>query len=139
MRLKASPMTEASVIFSISWVLTFVVFSILFLDVNQGLRASSISIFFLIVSYVLWLATGWFVRAKNSQLRFFVNATVNSLVAIGAFVLVDQAEKASTLEAGIRDAASGYLIGVSIVYFVTSTAASALTQFLIVKPKKAKI
>lgn len=139
MRLKPSPMTEASVIFSISWALTFLVFSMISMDVNQGLRASSISIFFLIISYILWFAAGWFVRTKNSQLRFFTNVTVNLLVAVGALLLIDQAEKTSTVEAGIRIAASGYLIGVTIAHFLTATVASALTQFLIVKPKKAKI
>ena len=34
--------------------------------------------------------------------------------------------------------ASGYFIGVAIVYFLAATAASALTQFLIVKPRPAE-
>jgi hypothetical protein len=131
-------MNEASVIFSLTWVFTFFFFAIISMDVNQGLRASSIAIFFLIISYVLWFATGWLWRKKNSQMRFFMNVTVNSVVSVGALLLIDQAVKASTVAESIQTTASGYFIGVAIVYFLAATAASALTQFLIVKPKPAE-
>ena len=139
MRLKPTPINEASVIFSLTWVFTFFFFAIISMDVNQGLRASSIAIFFLIISYVLWFATGWLWRKKNSQMRFFMNVTVNSVVSVGALLLIDQAVKSSTVAESIQTTASGYFIGVAIVYFLAATAASALTQFLIVKPKSDKI
>jgi hypothetical protein len=139
MRLKPTPMNEAAVIFSITWVLIFCFFMIISMDPDQGLRASSISIIFLIVSYVLWIATGHWWRKRSSRHRFFMNISVSSAVAIGALLLINQAVASSTVADAVKTTASGYMIGVSIVYYLASVIAAALTQFLIVKPKQDKI
>jgi len=139
MRLKPTPMNEAAVIFSITWVLIFFFFMIISMDVDQGLRASSIAIFFLVISYVLWLATGYWWRKRSSQHRFFMNISVSSAVAIGALLLINQAVDSSTVTEAVKTTASGYMIGVSIVYYLASVIAAALTQFLVVKPKPDKI
>jgi hypothetical protein len=139
MRLKPSPMNEASVIFSITWVLTFLTFALFTGDFDQALRASSISIVFLIISYALWILTGYWWRKKGSQQRFFMNVTVSSAVSIGALLLMNNAVTASTLDTEVKTNASGYFIAVAIVFFFTSVISAALTQFLVVKPKKAKI
>jgi len=139
MRLKPTPMNEAAVIFSITWVLIFCFFMIISMDPDQGLRASSISIIFLIVSYVLWIATGHWWRKRSSRHRFFMNISVSSAVAIGALLLINQAVASSTVADDVKTTASGYMIGVSIVYYLASVIAAALTQFLIVKPKQDKI
>jgi drug/metabolite transporter (DMT)-like permease len=139
MRLKPTPMNEASIIFSITWVLTFLAFALFSGDLNQALRASSISIVFLLLSYILWILTGYWWRKKGPQQRFFMNVTVSSAVAIGALLLMNQAVTASTLADDIKTNASGYFIAVAIIFFLTSVIAAALTQFLLVRPKKAKI
>lgn len=139
MRLKPTPMNEASLIFSITWLLTFFAFGLFSGDLNQALRASSISIVFLLISYVLWILTGYWWRKKASQQRFFMNVTVSSAVAIGALLLMNAAVASSTLSSSVKTNASGYFIAVAIVFFATSIAASALTQFLLVRPKKDKI
>jgi membrane protease YdiL (CAAX protease family) len=139
MRLKPSPMNEASIIFSITWVFTFIAFALFTGDFDQALRASSISIVFLIISYVLWILTGYWWRKKGPQARFFMNVTVSSAVSIGALLLMNNAVTASTLDTEVKTNASGYFIAVAIVFFFTSVIAAALTQFLVVKPKKAKI
>jgi hypothetical protein len=139
MRLKPTPVNEASTIFLLTWVLIFFFFMIISMDADQGLRAASIAIFFLIISYVLWLATGAWWRNRSSQHRFFMNISVSSAVAIGALLLINQAVDTSTVSAAVKTTASGYMIGVSIIYFLASVVAAALTQFLIVKPKQDKI
>ncbi len=139
MRLKPTPMNEASIIFSITWVLTFLAFAIFSGDLNQALRASSISIIFLLISYALWILTGYWWRKKGSQQRFFMNVTVSSAVAIGALLLMNQAVSNSTLAEDVKTNASGYFIAVAIIFFLTSVIAAALTQFLLVRPKKDKI
>jgi len=138
-RLKPGPMNEASVIFSITWVLTFFAFALFSGDLNQALRASSISIIFLLISYVLWILTGYWWRKKGTQQRFFMNVTVSSAVAIGALLLMNAAVTSSTLSSGVKTNASGYFIAVAIVFFVSSIGAAALTQFLLLRPKKDKI
>ena len=139
MRLKPTPMNEAAVIFSITWVLIFFFFMIISMDPDQGLRASSIAIFFLVISYVLWFATGYWWRKRSSQHRLFMNISVSSAVSVGALLLINQAVDSSTVDEAVKTTASGYMIGVSIVYFLASVIAAALTQFLIVKPKQDKI
>ena len=140
MRLKPTPVNEASIIFSITWVFIFLAFTLFSFDLNEGLKASSLSIlFFLAISYALWLPTGYWLRKRASQLRFFMNVTVTSVVAIGALLIMNKAVDASTLAPAVKATASGYFIAVAIVYFVSAVIASALTQFLVVKPKKDKI
>jgi drug/metabolite transporter (DMT)-like permease len=138
-RLKPGPMNEASVIFSITWVLTFFAFALFSGDLNQALGASSISIIFLLISYGLWILTGYWWRKKGSQQRFFMNVTVSSAVSIGALLLMNAAVTNSTVNSSIKTNASGFFIAVAIVFFATSIVASALTQFLLVRPKKDKI
>jgi len=139
MRLKPTPMTEASVIFSITWLVTFLAFTVFSFDLNEGLKASSVSILFLILSYVLWAITGWWWKKKSPQLRFFMNVTVSSVVSVGALLLMNRAIEVSTLAPAVKGTASGYFIAVAVVFFISSTIAAALTQFLIVRPKKDKI
>ena len=139
MRLKPTPVNEASAIFSITWVFIFLAFTLFSFDLNEGLKASSLSIVFLAISYALWLPTGYWLRKRASQLRFFMNVTVTSVVAIGALLIMNKAVDASTLAPAVKATASGYFIAVAIVYFVAAVIASALTQFLVVKPKKDKI
>ena len=139
MRLKPGPINEASMIFSFTWILTFFAFTLFSGDLNQGLRFSSISIFFLAISYGLWALTGYWWRKKSSQLRFFMNVTVSSVVAIGAMLLANAAVSSSTLSQSIKEQTTGIFIAIAIIYFVSSVIAAALTQFLVVKPKKDKI
>jgi hypothetical protein len=68
-----------------------------------------------------------------------MNVTVASVVSIGALLLMNKAIEASSLQASVKATAGGYFIAVAIVYFVSAVIASALTQFLVVKPKKDKI
>ncbi|MFM6966107.1 MAG: hypothetical protein ACKOWI_01830 [Rhodoluna sp.] len=136
MRLKPGPINEASVIFSVTWVLTFFAFALFSGDLNQALSLSSISIFFLVISYGLWALTGFWWRKKAPRLRFFMNLTVSSAVAVGALLLANAAISASTLSVSIKSTTTTIFIAIAVIYFLSSAIAAALTQFLIVKPKK---
>jgi amino acid transporter len=139
LRLKATPINEASVIFSITWVLTFLAFAVFSGDLNSALQAASVATLFLVISYLLWVLTGYWWRKKTRQRRFFMNVTVSSVVAISAIWLMTSAVSASTLSPSVKSNASGYFIAVATIFYVTSVMAAALAQFLLFRPQKDKI
>jgi amino acid transporter len=139
LRLKATPINEASVIFSITWVLTFLAFAVFSGDFNSALQAASVATLFLVISYLLWVLTGYWWRKKTRQRRFFMNVTVSSVVAISAIWLMTSAVSASTLSPSVKSNASGYFIAVATIFYVTSVIASALAQFLLFRSQKDKI
>ena len=129
MRLKPTPLTEASLVFSISWMISLILSVFVTDDFNQALgMASGIAILYLILSFSIWAISGLAVRGKSAPLRFFVNITGSSLVAIAAPMLVDAQLHTEAL--------TGSYILMSIIYFFGTLGGAALTFFLVTKPKK---
>ena len=131
MRLKPTPLVETSLIFSIAWLLSLVFSVFATNNFNAALgMASGIAILYLMLSYSLWAVAAAIVKGKGHFLRFFVNLTITSVLALVIPIVVDAAGKS---EAWTKS----YIL-LSFIYFFAASIASALTYFVITRPKKQK-
>lgn len=131
MRLKPTPLVETSLIFSIAWLISLILSIFATNDFNAALgMASGIAILYLMLSYTIWAVAGALFRAKSHRVRFFVNITITSAIAILVPVFVDTQLKTEALT-------RSYIL-MSMIYFFASTIAAGLTYFMLTRPKKQK-
>lgn len=131
MRLKPTPLVETSLVFSIAWLISLILSIFATNDFNAALgMASGIAILYLMLSYTIWAVAGALFRAKSHRVRFFVNITITSAIAILVPVFVDTQLKTEALT-------RSYIL-MSMIYFFASTIAAGLTYFKLTRPKKQK-
>lgn len=139
MRFKPTPLTEASLIFSLAWVLIFVSFTAFSLSIEAGQLAATGSVFYLILGYILWVVAGIAVRKKSVYVRFFTTVSINAVVTVVVIELLNALMGQSTLASATKATIIQNFTAFGVGFFVMSTAAAAVTQFYLVRPKKAKI
>lgn len=138
MRLKPTPLVEASLVFSIAWMISLIFTVIWSGDFNAALTMSSnIALLFLMLSWTLWAALGAAVRKKSHYVRFFTNLTVTSVIAVAATsILVAAFSSAKGLDPVKVATAIKNASAMGVVYFVGSLIGALLTYFLITRPKE---
>ena len=135
MHLKPGPLVEASAIYGITWLVSFIVFLIgTGLDQAQNL-ASIEAILILIPAFTFWAISGWLLKAKPPLTRFFANVTVSSLLAVGIALFLANATQGSAETAEIKSSAVATTNFLCMTFFFVSVAAAAFTQFYIVKER----
>lgn len=137
MRLKPTPLVEASLVFSIAWMVSLVASVFWSGKFDLALTVSSnIAIFYLLMSFTFWAVVGLLVRKKSHYVRFFVNLTVTSALAMGITgALVALTSSAKGIKSSIAATAITNFVGMGVIYFIGSLIGALLTFFLVTRPK----
>lgn len=135
MHLKPSPLVEASAIYGITWLVSFIVF-LAATGIEQAQNLASLeALLILLPAFTLWAIGGWLLKNKAPRQRFFANVTVSSILSLGiAWFLTSAAQSAKVAES-VRSTSMATSLFVCMTFFFVSVAAAALTQFYIVKPR----
>ena len=138
MRFRPTPLTEASLVFSIGWVICLVLSIVIKPNLDEALTMSSgIALLYMLLSYSIWAIAGFVVRRKSHFVRFFVNLTITSVaaVAITGFApeLIGQSLGATAAQV---NAMLQVFLPMGVVYFIGSLVGALLTFFLFTRPKK---
>jgi hypothetical protein len=79
------------------------------------------------------------VRKKSVYVRFFTTVSINAVVTVVVIELLNALIGQSTLASDTKATIIQNFTAFGVGFFVMSTAAAAVTQFYLVRPKKAKI
>ncbi|MFM5905712.1 MAG: hypothetical protein ACKORF_06385 [Micrococcales bacterium] len=135
MHLKPGPLVEASAIYGITWIVSFIVFALATgFEVAQNL-ASVEALLILLPAFTLWAGFGWLLRNKAPRIRFFANVSVSSVLALGIAFYLGNAAQTASVAASVRDTSVATTNFVCMTFYFVSVAAAAFTQFYLVKPR----
>lgn len=146
MRFNPSPLTEASLVAGIAWILALLL-SVITSGFNFNLALSSamaIAQLFMLISFTLWAVLGLFVRYRASAIRLLVNLSATSVISVAGTLLLlgltqqqimANPDNFSQVEAGLAQAKVASL---GIIFFVSATAAALVTFLFVTAPKRTK-
>ena len=131
MRFRQGPLTEASIIYLVASVLSFITLIVVFgFDFNTITGAFTVeAMLWLLPGWFLWAITGLFTKKKSPRVRFFTQTTVSAIVAILGLVLVQNAVDSAA--AADKNMTLTYLV--CSTFFLGAIAGSIFTNFYVLR------
>ena len=135
MRFKQTPAVEASLVYGIGLLLSFVVFLIFSTLGNAISLAQWLAALLLMPTWVLMVVVGQFTKRSSKFKRFFAYVSVFSVIAIavGAFIIYGNntyvAANAAD-KANLKNFTSTFSL-LDLVYYVTAIVALVVVEFVI--------
>ena len=137
MRFRQGPLLEASIIYVVASVISFIALIAAFgLDFGSVTGAFTVEAMILLLpSFVLWAIAGQLTKRKSIFVRFFTQITINSVLATVGIVLVGQLANSVTEAASKPNMSVVYLVFAS--YYLGALAGSIFCNFWFVKRAQA--
>jgi len=132
--LKRTPAIEASFVYGISLVLSFVFFLLSFGLTKAVMLSQWVAILLLMPTWALVAAISYFQRKATKYGRFFAHITVISAVTVIAMVLVANLPAAVQSQANVISSLNLAIAN----YFISTVIADAVTLFWIYRKADAK-
>ena len=137
MRLRPSPLVEASATFAIAFLLVIATFWAIYRDLNTALNFSTVSaLFFMFPVFSAWAFVGFFVKNRVILQRFLFNAGASILITggLGLFLLWT----VSTSDAA-ESSASSALITSAIIVAIANLVSAVITYRFVLDDNKTKL
>jgi hypothetical protein len=137
MRFRQGPLLEASLIYVVASVVSFISLIAVFgFDFGSITGAFTVEAMILLLpSFVLWAIAGQFTKTKSIFVRFFVQVSINSVLAAIGIVLVGQLAASVTDPSVKPNMNIVYLVFAS--YYLGALAGSIFSNFWFVKRAQA--
>lgn len=144
MRFRATPLTEASLVSAIAWMIALLL-SVLTSGFNFNLAlgtAMAVAQVYLLISFSVWAVLGVLVRQRASAIRLLANLSASSVIAVAATLLLLSAsqqqiaanpDQFTVEEAGMAQAK---VVSLGIIYFVSAVTAGLVTYLFVTAPRR---
>lgn len=139
MRLRPGPLTEASAVFGVGWLVALLIESAATRSFNVGFQSALTSVPLMFMpSFALWALVGRFVRSKSAVAKFLASISVSSVLAIVVIVMLGNALNAvkASGQGAAASAVEGELYVFVAGYYIASIIGAAATYFWLTKEKR---
>ena len=136
MRLRPGPMTEASAVFGVGWIVALIIYMAALRDINYGFQGALTAVPLMFMpSWAIWALAGRAVKRKSTVAKFVTSLSVSSVVALAVILLLLDAlahAPAGSAKSGIESEAYIFVAG----YYIGSIAGAVATYFWLTKEKR---
>lgn len=137
MRFRQGPLLEASAIYVVASLVSFIALLAVFgLDIGSVTGAFSVEAMFLLLpSFFCWAVAGQFTKTRSFLVRFFVQVSINSVITIAAILLLNNLVSSVAKPGETVNLSVAYVVFAS--YYLGALAGSIFTNFWFVKRSQA--
>ena len=138
MRLRPGPLTDASAVFGVGWLVALIIEIAATRSFNTGFQSALTAVPLMFMpSFALWALVRSFVRRKSAVAKFLGSISVSSALAIAVILMLGSA-LASAKASGQAGASSieGELYVFVAGYYIGAIAGAAATYFWLTREKR---